>query len=169
MWLCFCSGRPFEDAFENAQRRKVKQMQPMWLCFFLGRRFEDTFENSHWRKVIQMQPLWLCICSSKQFEEPFENAHWRKIIQIQLFWLWACETSSAALKTANYWCNSSFGHCVAFLSFVKTESHFSLPCCFWNYYKKMVHIIRYLWQIFFAPKIYRNLTSYSVNIRQHFL
>ena len=38
------------DSFENAQWRKVKQMQPMWLCILSGRRFVEAFENTQWRK-----------------------------------------------------------------------------------------------------------------------
>ena len=32
----------------------------MWLWIFSGRKFEETFENAQWRKIIQMQPMWLC-------------------------------------------------------------------------------------------------------------
>ena len=31
MWLCLFSSRQVEDTYENSQRRKVKQVQPMWL------------------------------------------------------------------------------------------------------------------------------------------
>ena len=34
---------------------KIKQMQHVWLYIFSCRRFEDTFENAQWRKVKQMQ------------------------------------------------------------------------------------------------------------------
>ena len=47
----YASGRQFEDTFENAQWRKVKQMQSVWLCLFWGRPFEETYEDSQWRKV----------------------------------------------------------------------------------------------------------------------
>ena len=138
MWLCIFSGRPFEDTFENsqrkksnkcnqcdfasfltgnlrthlkthsgeklnkcdqchfassqetfenAQRRKVKQMQSMWLCIFPGRQFEETFENAQRRKAKRMQPMWLCIFSVRQFEENFENAQWRKVKQMQPMWM----------------------------------------------------------------------------------
>ena len=30
--------------------------------------YEETFENAHWRKVKQMQPMLLCIILGKQFE-----------------------------------------------------------------------------------------------------
>ena len=63
MWLCLFSYRPLEDTFENTQRRKTKQMQPMWLCLLSSRQFEDTFENTQWRKVKQMQTMWLCLFS----------------------------------------------------------------------------------------------------------
>ena len=33
------------------------QMQPVWLCIFSGRWFEETFENAHWRKVKQVQSM----------------------------------------------------------------------------------------------------------------
>ena len=49
MWLCILSCRPFEDSFENALWRKIKQMQSMWLCILLCERFEDTSENTQWR------------------------------------------------------------------------------------------------------------------------
>ena len=78
MWLCILSSRPFEDAFENAHWRKVKQMQLVWLCIYSGRPFEDTFENTQWRKAKQMLPTWFCIFSSRPFEATFENAQWRE-------------------------------------------------------------------------------------------
>ena len=40
---------------EEKDRHEVKQMQPMWLCILSGRQFEDTFENAQRRKVEQMQ------------------------------------------------------------------------------------------------------------------
>ena len=46
MRLCLFSGRPFEETFENAQWRKVKQMQPMWLCLLWPKFFEDTYEET---------------------------------------------------------------------------------------------------------------------------
>ena len=45
------SGRQFEGTFENAQWRKVKQMQSLSLCILSGRSFEETSENTWWRKV----------------------------------------------------------------------------------------------------------------------
>ena len=83
MRICIFSCRPFEDTFDNAQWRKIKQKQSMWLCFFTGRRFEDTLENAQWRKIKQMQPMWLCLFSCKPFEETFHNAQWRKAKQMQ--------------------------------------------------------------------------------------
>ena len=59
------------DSFENAQWRKVKQMQPMWLCILSGRRFVEAFENTQWRKVKQMQQMWLCIFLCKRIEDTF--------------------------------------------------------------------------------------------------
>ena len=44
LYIYSCSH--FEETFENAQWRKIKQMQPMRLCLFSGRQFEDTFENA---------------------------------------------------------------------------------------------------------------------------
>ena len=79
MWLWVFAGRQFEDTFENAQWRKVKQMQPMWLCIILCKRSEETFENAQWRKVTQMQPMWVCIFTGMQFEDPFENTHCWKV------------------------------------------------------------------------------------------
>ena len=35
----------------------VKQMQPMWLSLFSGRPFKETFEDAQWRKIKQMQPV----------------------------------------------------------------------------------------------------------------
>ena len=83
MWLWLFSCIHFEDTFENAQWRKVKQMQPMWLCLFSGRRFEETYENSQWRKVKPMQTMWLCLFSGTTFEETFENTQWRKVKQMK--------------------------------------------------------------------------------------
>ena len=73
----------FEGTFENAQRGKVKQMQPMWLCIFSCRPFEDTFENAQCGKAKQMQPMRLCILLCKHFENTFENTQWRKIQPMQ--------------------------------------------------------------------------------------
>ena len=87
VWLYIFSCRRFEDTFENAQWRKVKQMQPMWLCILSSRQFEGTFEDAQWRKVKQMQSVWLCINSGRRFEETFENAQWRKVKQMQPVWL----------------------------------------------------------------------------------
>ena len=50
-------------------------MRPVWLCISLRKRFEDTFENAQWRKVKQMQPVRLCFLSDKQFKEAYENTH----------------------------------------------------------------------------------------------
>ena len=60
-------------------------MQPVWLCINSGRRFEETFENAQWRKVKQMQPVWLCILFCKRFEETFEKTQWGKIDQACAF------------------------------------------------------------------------------------
>ena len=83
MWLCLFSCRQFEDTFEKAQWRKVKQMQPMRLCLFSGKRFEETFKNAQWRKVEQMQPMRLCILSSRSFEDTFEDTQRRQAKQMQ--------------------------------------------------------------------------------------
>ena len=87
MWLCLFSYRPFEATFENAQWRKVKQMQPMWLCLFSCTEFEGSLKNAQWRKAKQMQPVWVCILLWKCFKETFENAQWRKAKQMQPVWL----------------------------------------------------------------------------------
>ena len=79
VWLCVCSGRQFEETFENTQWRKAKQMQPMWLCILPDRQFEGTFEKAQWRKAKQMQPMWLCILLCKQFGETFENTQSGKV------------------------------------------------------------------------------------------
>ena len=76
VWVCFLSGKPFEDTFENTQWIKVKQMQPVWLCILSGNPFDDSFENTQWRKVEQMQPVWLCIFPNRRFEDSFENKQW---------------------------------------------------------------------------------------------
>ena len=42
------------------------KMQSMWLCIFSNRQFEDSFENAQWRKVQQMQPMhWLLAATTK--------------------------------------------------------------------------------------------------------
>ena len=68
-----------EDTFENAQWRKIKQMQPMWLCTLTGRPFEETFENAQQKEIEQMQPMWFCILTGRPFKDTFENAQWRKV------------------------------------------------------------------------------------------
>ena len=55
------TGKQFEEPFENAQWRKVKQMQPMWVRLFSGKQFDEAFENTQWREIKQMQPVWLCL------------------------------------------------------------------------------------------------------------
>ena len=47
--------------------------RPVWLCILTGKRFEDTFEKAQWRKIKQMQPMWLCILSRKHLKYTFEN------------------------------------------------------------------------------------------------
>ena len=85
MRLFIFSWKQFEDAFENAQWRKVKQMRPMWFCLFTGRPFDETFENAQWRKVKQMQPMWLCLF--RPFEETCQNTQRQKDKHVQLMWL----------------------------------------------------------------------------------
>ena len=87
VWLCNQLCKRFEDTFESAQWRKVKQMQPVWFCILSSGQFEDTFENTQWRKDKQMQPVWFCIVWGRQFEETFENTQWRKDKQMQPVWL----------------------------------------------------------------------------------
>ena len=79
MWLYLYSGKQFEEAFENTQWRKIKQMQSVWFCNPSGRKSEGSFENTQWRKAKQMQPVWLCILWCRQFEETFENTQCRKV------------------------------------------------------------------------------------------
>ena len=55
-------------------QKKIIQKQAMWLCICSGEPFEDSFENSLRRQVLQVQQLWLCLCSCRQFEETFENS-----------------------------------------------------------------------------------------------
>ena len=55
MWVCILCEKQLEKASQNAQRRKVKQMQPMWLRFFSDKQLEDTFKNTQWGKIKQMQ------------------------------------------------------------------------------------------------------------------
>ena len=70
MWLCLFRSKLFEETFESAQCRKVKQMQPMQLSICSGRQFEVTSENAqfknsnkplktHCRKIKKMLPMWL--------------------------------------------------------------------------------------------------------------
>ena len=40
---------------------KQMQMQMQCDCLFWGRSFEDTYENAQCRKMKQMQPMQLCI------------------------------------------------------------------------------------------------------------
>ena len=57
-------------------------MQSMWLCIILYKQFEETFENAHWREVKQMQSVWFCILWGRLFEAAYENTQWRKGIQM---------------------------------------------------------------------------------------
>ena len=68
--------RTIHNAAHNSQCHA--QLQPMWLCIISSWCFEDTFENAQWRKVKQMQPMWLCLLWYKFFMETFENTQWRK-------------------------------------------------------------------------------------------
>ena len=74
----FLPGKRFEETFNDAQWRKVKQMQPMRLCIFSGKLFEETFENAQCRKVKRIQPMWLCICSGRQFNACLDPSSLRK-------------------------------------------------------------------------------------------
>ena len=75
MQLCICSGRQFEDTFQNSFWWQIIQMQPMRLCICSGKRFEEAFGNSFRRKIAQMHPMWLCFRSGKEFKETHENSH----------------------------------------------------------------------------------------------
>ena len=46
-------------------------MQPVWLCVLSSKPFEDAFENTQWRKVKQKRPMWLLFCSCIHFEGSF--------------------------------------------------------------------------------------------------
>ena len=70
MWLCIFSRKRFEETFENAQRRKVKQVQPMWVCIVSGNPFEDSFENTQRGKV---KPTNWAIWKRKQCNENDTN------------------------------------------------------------------------------------------------
>ena len=62
MRLCIRSRRKFEDTFENPQRRKVKQMQPVWLCIHSGKPTGDTHEKACLKKMawlIYVVQTWL--------------------------------------------------------------------------------------------------------------
>ena len=82
------SNRLHENTFENAQWRKLKQVQPMWLCICSCQLFENTFENAQWRKVKQMQPVWFWVLTGVQFDETFKNAQWGNLEQMQPVWLY---------------------------------------------------------------------------------
>ena len=83
MRLYICSGRQFEETFENPLWRKVLQVQPLRLCICWVSDFEGTLENSLWYKTTQMQPLWICICSGRPSEAAFEISFRGKIIPMQ--------------------------------------------------------------------------------------
>ena len=59
VWLFILLGKQFDETYENAQWRKIKEMQLMWLFMFWGIQFEDTFEKAERRKVKEVQPVWL--------------------------------------------------------------------------------------------------------------
>ena len=65
-------------------------MQPVWLCILSSKRFEETFEKAQWRKIKQMQPVWLCLLWPKFFDETHKQAQSRRKVTIwhreQTFW-----------------------------------------------------------------------------------
>ena len=54
-----CQWRIFKECDKERPRHNIKQVQ--WLCILSGRHFEDTFEETQRRKAKQMQPMRLCI------------------------------------------------------------------------------------------------------------
>ena len=73
----------------------------MYIYIFLYKPFEETSENAQWRKVKQMQPMWLRVFSCKQFEEAFENAQWKKVKEIMKLCLFSGGQFVDILKTKN--------------------------------------------------------------------
>ena len=75
--ICFLSGRWFEEAFDNTQRRKVKQMQAVWLCIIPGRQFLGTLEKAWWRKISVINVT----------IHPHRNAFWRDVLRRKTQWM----------------------------------------------------------------------------------
>ena len=78
----FLPGKRFEETFNDAQWRKVKQMQPMRLCLLSRKRFEETFKDAQWRKVKHTQLMRLC-----HVIWIYIWKHWRKVDKMQPMWL----------------------------------------------------------------------------------
>ena len=75
VWRCLWD-KAFENTFENVQRRKVIQMQPMWLRLFSTKQFEDTFQNTQWRKCNSNLTI---LCLGRPLEGTLGKAQWTKV------------------------------------------------------------------------------------------
>ena len=60
----------FEDTFENAQWRKVKQMQSLRLRIFLCRCCEQTFKNTRWKKP----KVYIHLMNATKYEYAYSRA-----------------------------------------------------------------------------------------------
>ena len=61
----------------------------MWLCLIWGKQFDDAFYNAQWRKVKQMQPMWLCLISRAQKKKQNKCNHIIPQSSYTLFLFWA--------------------------------------------------------------------------------
>ena len=92
MRLCILAGKQFENTFDNTQRRKGKQLQPVWLCILSCRRVEESFENTRWIKTKQKWQI-------KSAEPYILHCEFKKVINY-----WSCDETGDTIKIFVYFC-----------------------------------------------------------------
>ena len=92
MWFCIYSGRRFEETFENAQWRKVKQMQPMHYGLS-----NVIIRDQKFAKVRKSKPLLLAHFWTKRAQFFFKRSKTGKILQQIFFKCFSIE------KNWNFW------------------------------------------------------------------
>ena len=66
MWLCIFSYRPFQEIYENTQKRKVKQIKYATKNLLVWANWGHIW-NTWWTKVKQMQPMRQCLFYGRWF------------------------------------------------------------------------------------------------------
>ena len=83
MWLCIFSGRPFEDTFENSQRKKSNKCNQCDFASFLTGNLRTHLKTHSGEKLNKCDQ-----CDFASSQETFENAQQRKVKQMQPITRW---------------------------------------------------------------------------------